>query len=96
MSSFIFQNETAEERAGSLPPTQEVNTYSGLSADISDSLPPSDFSMQEGSPVTNSDVDTQVIHDLMKGRTDLDRWCDYSNSVVVSDCFHVLVSMPIP
>lgn len=42
--------------------------------------------MQEGSPVTNSDVDTQVIHDLMKGRTDLDRWCDYSNSVVVSDC----------
>jgi hypothetical protein len=31
--------------------------------------------MQEGSPVTNSDVDTQVIHDLMQGRSNLDRWC---------------------
>lgn len=30
--------------------------------------------MQEGSPVTNSDVDTQLIHDLVQGQSDLDRW----------------------
>lgn len=74
MTLFIFQNdETAEERAGSLPPTQEVITYGSLPADTSGSLPPSDFTMQDGSPATNSDVDTQVIHDLMKGRIDSDR-----------------------
>jgi hypothetical protein len=74
MSSFLLQNdETAEERAGSLPPTQEVTTYNGSLADTTGSLPPSDFSMQEGSLITNSDVDTQVIHDLMKGRIDSDR-----------------------
>ena len=29
--------------------------------------------MQEGSLVTNSDIDTQVIHDLMMGQIDSDR-----------------------
>lgn len=45
----------------------------GCPADTTGSLPPSDFSMQEGSLVTNSDVDTQVIYDLMKGQTNSDR-----------------------
>lgn len=59
-------------QADSLPPTQEVTTYNDFSAKITDSLPPSDFSMREYSlaDVTNSDVDTQVVLDLMKGRTD--------------------------
>jgi hypothetical protein len=74
MSSFLLQNdETAEEQAGSLPPTQKVTTYSGLPTDTTGSLPPSDFSMQEGSLVTNTDIDTQVIHDLMEGQIDSDR-----------------------
>lgn len=47
--------------------------YNGYPADTTGSLPPSDFSMQEGTPMTNSDVDTQVIHDLMMGRIDPDR-----------------------
>jgi hypothetical protein len=29
--------------------------------------------MQEGSLVTNTDIDTQVIHDLMEGQIDSDR-----------------------
>jgi hypothetical protein len=73
MSSFLQNYETAEERAGSLPPTQQVTTHDDPSADTTGSLPPSDFSMQEYSLVTNSEVDTQVIHDLMKGRIDSDR-----------------------
>jgi hypothetical protein len=47
--------------------------YNGFPADNTGSLPPSDFSMQEGSLVTNSEVDTQVIHDLMMGQIDSDR-----------------------
>jgi hypothetical protein len=47
--------------------------YNACPADTTGSLPPSDFSMQEGSLVTNSDVGTQVIHDLMMGRIDSDR-----------------------
>ena len=71
-SSFLLQNDEAEERVGSLPPTQKVTTY-GSPADTTGSLPPSDISMQEGSLVTNSDVDTQLIHDLIKGRIDSNR-----------------------
>ncbi|KAF8503402.1 HORMA domain-containing protein [Russula emetica] len=67
-----LNDETAEGRAGNLPPTQEVAMYNGCPTDATGSLPPSDFSMQEGSPVTESDVDTQVIHDLMMGRNDSD------------------------
>jgi hypothetical protein len=73
-SSFLLQNdETAEEQAGSLPPTQKVTTYNVFPADTTCSLPPSDFSMQESSLVTNTDVDTQVIHDLMEGQIDSER-----------------------
>jgi hypothetical protein len=87
VSSFILQNDvTAEKLAGSLPPTQQVNAYNDSSADTTGSLPPSDFSMQEDSLVTNSEVDTQVIHDLVKGRIGSDRWQRYSNHVVNSDC----------
>ncbi len=74
MFTFLFQNdETAEKRAGDLPPTQEVTMHNGCPADTTGSLPPSDFSMQDGSLITNSDVDTQVIKDLINGRIDLDR-----------------------
>ncbi|KAH9996849.1 HORMA domain-containing protein [Russula vinacea] len=65
-----LNDETAEEQAGSLPPTQKVTTYNVFPADTTCSLPPSDFSMQESSLVTNTDVDTQVIHDLMEGQID--------------------------
>lgn len=51
-----------------------ITTCSGSQAETTGSLPPSDFTMQEYSlaDVTNSDVDTQVVLDLVKGRTDLD------------------------
>ena len=55
--------------------------YNGCTADTTGSLPPSDFSMQEGSLVTNSDVDTQVIHDLMMGRIDSDRSSGRNNPI---------------
>lgn len=63
-----LNDETAEGLAGNLPPTQEVTMHNGCPADITGSLPPSDISMQESSLVTESDVDTQVIHDLIMGQ----------------------------
>lgn len=45
--------------------------YNGCPADTTGSLPPSD--MQESSLVTNSDIDTQVIQDLMMGQIESDR-----------------------
>jgi hypothetical protein len=62
--------------------------YKGCPTNTTSSLPPSDFSMQEGSLVTNSDVDTQVIHDLMMARIDSDRsgGRKKSNHVVISNC----------
>ncbi len=84
MSSFLLQiHKTAEERDGNLPPTQEVMMYDGCPADTTGSLPPSDIPMQEGSLVTNSDVDTQVIHDLLKGQVDLDRSSGKENLTIL-------------
>lgn len=69
-----FQNnENAEGRAGSLPPTQEITTHNSSPPETSGILPPSDFSMRDSSlaGVTDSDIDTQVILDLVKGRANL-------------------------
>ena len=57
--------------------------YNGCPADTTGSLPPSDFSMHEGSLVTNSDVDTQVIHDLMMGLIDPDRLSGRKNPTML-------------
>ena len=53
--------------------------------------------MQEGSLVTNSDVDTQVIYDLMKGRIDSDRSGGRKYlTTVISDCSFVPIHSSIP
>jgi len=70
-----FQNnENAEGRPGSLPPTQEITTRNSSPPETSGFLPPSDFSMGDSSlaDVTDSDIDTQVVLDLVKGRANLD------------------------
>lgn len=67
-----FQNNVnAGEQSISLPPTQEV-VVGGNSPERSiDSLPPSDFPMPCSQPnASGSDIDTQLIIDLMKARTD--------------------------
>ncbi|KAI9458263.1 HORMA-domain-containing protein [Russula earlei] len=70
-----LNEENSQEGADSLPPTQKVATCKGSLAETTGSLPPSDFSMQEYSldGVMNDDIETQVIIDIMKGRTDSDR-----------------------
>ncbi len=65
-------NENAGKRSVSLPPTQEVVAGSKSPERSIDSLPPSDIPMQ-GCSLPNasaSDIDTQLIIDLMKARTD--------------------------
>jgi hypothetical protein len=68
----MFQNsENVAVRTGSLPPTQEATACNMFPAESIGSLPPSDLSIQGNSlGVTSSDIDTQVIVDLMKGPTD--------------------------
>ena len=68
-----FQNnENAGERTVSLPPTQKVVAGNKSPERSIDSLPPSDFPMQGCSlpNASGSDIDTQLIIDLMKARTD--------------------------
>jgi hypothetical protein len=68
-----FQNnEKAGERSFSLPPTQKLVVGSNSPERSIDSLPPSDFPMQgcSQSNASGSDIDTQLIVDLMKARTD--------------------------
>lgn len=64
-------NENIGVRTGSLPPTQEV-TLRAVEDNVS--LPPSDLSMLgyslAGVTTSGSDVDTQVIVDLLKEQTD--------------------------
>lgn len=71
-SELSFQNENAEERSVSLPPTQKVVAVSKSPERSIDSLPPSDFPIQGFSlpNASGSDIDTQLIIDLMKARTD--------------------------
>ncbi|KAH9043071.1 HORMA-domain-containing protein [Lactarius pseudohatsudake] len=67
-----LKNDNSGERSVSLPPTQKVVT-GGKSPERSlDSLPPSDIPMQGCSlpNASGSDIDTQLIIDLMKARTD--------------------------
>jgi hypothetical protein len=72
-SETSFQNNVnAGEQSISLPPTQEV-VVGGNSPERSiGSLPPSDFPMPgcSQSNASGSDIDTQLIVDLMKARTD--------------------------
>ena len=68
-----FQNnENAGELSVSLPPTQKVVSGSKSPERSIDSLPPSDFSMQGCSlpSASGSDIDTQLISNLMKARMD--------------------------
>jgi len=70
-----FQNnENSKRRPGSLPPTQEITTRNNSPPETSGFLPPSDFSTGDSSlaDVTDSDIDTQVVLDLVKGRANLD------------------------
>jgi hypothetical protein len=73
LSEPSFQNNVnAGEQSISLPPTQEV-VVGGNSPERSiESLPPSDFPMPGCSQpnASGSDIDTQLIIDLMKARTD--------------------------
>ncbi|KAN0140777.1 DNA-binding protein [Lactarius tabidus] len=67
-----LNNVNAGEQSISLPPTQEV-VVGGNSPERSiESLPPSDFPMPGCSQpnASGSDIDTQLIIDLMKARTD--------------------------
>lgn len=67
-----LNNVNAGEQSISLPPTQEV-VVGGNSPERSiGSLPPSDFPMPgcSQSNASGSDIDTQLIVDLMKARTD--------------------------
>ncbi|KAH9001111.1 HORMA domain-containing protein [Lactarius akahatsu] len=67
-----LKNDNAGERSVSLPPTQKVVTGSKSPERSLDSLPPSDIPMQGCSlpNASGSDIDTQLIIDLMKARTD--------------------------
>ncbi|KAH9079578.1 HORMA domain-containing protein [Lactarius deliciosus] len=67
-----LKNDNAGERSVSLPPTQKVVTGSKSPERSLDSLPPSDIPMQWCSlpNASGSDIDTQLIIDLMKARTD--------------------------
>ena len=68
-----FQNnENNGARSSSLPPTQKLVVGSNSPERSIDSLPPSDFPMQGCSQpnASGSDIDTQLIVDLMKARTD--------------------------
>ncbi len=60
------------ERSASLPPTQKVVAGRKSLEGSIDSLPPSDFPMQECSlqNASCSDIDTQLVIDLVKTRTD--------------------------
>ncbi|KAH9005321.1 HORMA-domain-containing protein [Lactarius hatsudake] len=66
------KNDNAGERSVSLPPTQKVVTGNKSPERSLDSLPPSDIPMQGCSlpNASGSDIDTQLIIDLMKARTD--------------------------
>ncbi|KAF8274863.1 HORMA domain-containing protein [Lactarius quietus] len=67
-----LNNENTGERSISLPPTQKIVVSNNSLERSIDSLPPSDFTMQGWSQPnpSGSDIDTQLIIDLVKARTD--------------------------